>query len=326
MLCHNCGNPLAAGANSCARCGTLARSVNSPVSASSVTRKRPAVITILAVLNILGGILIMTAAGVVAFVNFVSDPGKMDPVVSSLLVAFLGILGLVHLLVGFGLLGLRSWARTTQIVLSCFGLLGFPMGTIVNALILFYFFRPGMSALFSGRSTSAMTGDELAAIDALQRSGAGIAIAIVVVMLLGVMMMGILAAIAIPNLVTATGRSKQKRTLADMRSVATAWEARATDFNTYLVPDQETSEEREIDSNELNAMLTPTYIRTLPAVDGWGHPFQFKASTQTYRIVSGGKDGNLNVSQPEGPATHLDCDIVFSNGKFIAYPQGITVQ
>jgi type IV pilus assembly protein PilA len=52
-------------------------------------------------------------------------------------------------------------------------------------------------------------------------------------LLIVVAIIGILAAIAIPNLLTAMQRSKQKRTMADMRSIATAWEARATDVNKY---------------------------------------------------------------------------------------------
>jgi len=326
MLCQNCGNPLAAGANSCARCGTLARSVNAPISAASVTRKRPVVITILAVLDILGGIVTMIAGAVVLVANFAGDTRELDPVISVILGAFVGILGLVHLMVGLGLLRLQSWARMAQIVLSCIGLLGFPLGTIINALILFYFFRPGMSALFSGRPTSAMTGEELAAIDALQKSGVGVAIAIIAVMLGGMVLIGIMAAIAIPNLLTATQRSKQKRTVADMRLVATAWEARATDVNTYLGPGQETSEERDVDSGELNGMLTPTYITTVPVLDAWGRPLRFKASTKTYKIISGGKDGTFEASPPEGPTTMFDCDIVFAVGKFVSYPQGIAVE
>ncbi|HMC21457.1 MAG TPA: prepilin-type N-terminal cleavage/methylation domain-containing protein, partial [Thermoanaerobaculia bacterium] len=45
-------------------------------------------------------------------------------------------------------------------------------------------------------------------------------------LLIVVAIIGILAAIAIPNLLTAMQRSKQKRTMADMRTIATAWEAR----------------------------------------------------------------------------------------------------
>src|ERR1700757_3137885 len=52
-------------------------------------------------------------------------------------------------------------------------------------------------------------------------------------LLIVVAIIGILAAIAIPNLLTAMARSKQKRTMADMRTIATAWEARATDVNRY---------------------------------------------------------------------------------------------
>ena len=41
-------------------------------------------------------------------------------------------------------------------------------------------------------------------------------------LLIVVAIIGILAAIAIPNLMTAMQKSKQKRTMADMRSLATA--------------------------------------------------------------------------------------------------------
>ena len=52
-------------------------------------------------------------------------------------------------------------------------------------------------------------------------------------LLIVVAIIGILAAIAIPNLLTAMQRSRQKRTMADMRTIASAWEARATDVNQY---------------------------------------------------------------------------------------------
>src|SRR4030095_4136755 len=52
-------------------------------------------------------------------------------------------------------------------------------------------------------------------------------------LLIVVAIIGILAALAIPNLLTAMQRSKQKRTMADVRTIATAWEARATDLNKY---------------------------------------------------------------------------------------------
>src|SRR6185369_13273697 len=58
-------------------------------------------------------------------------------------------------------------------------------------------------------------------------------IAVVVGGLVVVAIIGILAAIAIPNFITATQRAKQKRTMADIRSVATAVEAYGAENNGY---------------------------------------------------------------------------------------------
>src|SRR5690242_18549204 len=93
-------------------------------------------------------------------------------------------------------------------------------------------------------------------------------------LLIVVAIIGILAAIAIPNLLTAMQRSKQKRTMADMRTIATAWEARATDLNKYNaagaisgVPGVSAG------IGNLTAYLAPTYVKTFPQKDGWGNPW-----------------------------------------------------
>ena len=64
-------------------------------------------------------------------------------------------------------------------------------------------------------------------------NAAVIVIAVVVGALVVVAIVGILAAIAIPNLLTAMQRSKQKRTMADIRTVATAAEAFAVDNHRF---------------------------------------------------------------------------------------------
>jgi general secretion pathway protein G len=135
---------------------------------------------------------------------------------------------------------------------------------------------------------------------------------------------GILAAIAIPNLLTAMQRSKQKRTMADMRSLATALEARATDTNDYP----------SIGASELGTVLTPTYIKVIPAKDGWSHPLRYQCwdsdsdgKCDAYAIGSGAKDGLFEhealEAYEEKTTTNFDCDLVFSNGKFVQYPEGI---
>ena len=151
-------------------------------------------------------------------------------------------------------------------------------------------------------------------------------------LLIVVAIIGILAAIAIPNLLTAMQRSKQKRTMADMRSIATAWEARATDLNRYnaagaisLYSDNEVSA-------ELSGALSPTYIKSMPLKDGWGNSFSFftdlawgsdNGQAQNYQIRSTGKDATEDDAINGGGTTDFNNDILFSNGSFIQYPEGV---
>lgn len=151
-------------------------------------------------------------------------------------------------------------------------------------------------------------------------------VAIIIGVLVVVAIVGILAAIAIPNLLTAMQRSKQKRTMADMRSVSTAVEAYGTDNNGYP---------NVASLDELRPLLTPKYMKAIPSVDGWGHPFRYACVEEqegrctAYVVGSGGKDGNFAhdtakeyLDAPIGGTTSFDCDLIFSNGQFIDYPEG----
>jgi type II secretion system protein G len=148
-------------------------------------------------------------------------------------------------------------------------------------------------------------------------------------LLIVVAIIGILAAIAIPNLLTAMQRSKQKRTMADMRSIATAWEARATDYNRYNAAGYATL--TSVSQGALDGLVTPTYIRTLPGKDGWGNLWYYgmdqaagaTAAAQQYVIVSYGRDSKATTTTADGPTTHFDCDIAYSNGAFVVYPEGV---
>ncbi|HKO55784.1 MAG TPA: prepilin-type N-terminal cleavage/methylation domain-containing protein [Thermoanaerobaculia bacterium] len=149
-------------------------------------------------------------------------------------------------------------------------------------------------------------------------------------LLIVVAIIGILAAIAIPNLLTAMQRSKQKRTMADMRTIATAWEARATDENTYLVAGASFAwPGSSAPYATLSAKLSPTYIKALPQKDGWSRNYDFAKSTdgQQYGIRSAGKDGTFTSgAYTIAGTTNFDCDLVYSNGSFIVYPEGVQAQ
>jgi type II secretion system protein G len=150
-------------------------------------------------------------------------------------------------------------------------------------------------------------------------------------LLIVVAIIGILAAIAIPNLLTAMQRSRQKRTMADIRSLATAWEARATDVNEYTVAGAgvtwPTAVANYITTN-VASRLAPTYIKTCPDKDGWGTQLAGGVSGdgQAYSIESYGKDKVNTPSDAGGPTTKFDSDIIFSNGSFVQYPDGVQVQ
>jgi len=156
-------------------------------------------------------------------------------------------------------------------------------------------------------------------------------------LLIVVAIIGILAAIAIPNLLTAMQRAKQKRTMADMRSIATAWEARATDVNRYNAAGANAGGlANAVTATQLGDGLTPTYIKTLPAKDGWATDFQFatdqswangtQTAAQRYAIQSYGRDGKEDATAVTGGTTNFDCDIIYSNGSFTTYPEGVQTQ
>lgn len=146
-------------------------------------------------------------------------------------------------------------------------------------------------------------------------------------LLIVVAIIGILAAIAIPNLLTAMQRSKQKRTMADIRSIATAWEARATDMNTYGIAGY-TVPSNGVTYANLAGALSPTYIKTLPPNDGWSNAYTYGTTSgngQVYVIRSAGKNAAYETAV-NGPTNNFDCDIVYSNGSFVVYPEGLQTQ
>jgi general secretion pathway protein G len=136
-------------------------------------------------------------------------------------------------------------------------------------------------------------------------------------LLIVVAIIGIIAAIAIPNLLNAIDRSKQKRTMADMRSAGTACEEYSIDNNYYPV---QTSQG---DITPLSVVLSPTYIKVVPTLDGWNWTIQYGSTNggTAYTIRSLGKDG---IKNGIGGATQdFNCDIIFQVGQFTAFPQGI---
>ena len=134
-------------------------------------------------------------------------------------------------------------------------------------------------------------------------------------LLIVVAIIGIIAAIAIPNLLNAIDRGKQKRTMADIRSLGTAVESYAVDNNFYPKVNSYTT---------VVPFLQPIYIKTAPVADGWNKAWVFNGDTTNgadYTLISLAKDG-IAGTQTGGVTNSFNCDIMFANGQFFQWPQG----
>jgi len=150
-----------------------------------------------------------------------------------------------------------------------------------------------------------------------------------------VAIIGIIAAIAIPNLLLALQRAKQRRTMVDLKNIALAWESRNVEVYRYNAAGASYDGAGQVtDFTAVVAVISPTYMKTVPSVDAWGNPyvtyldraFGDPLPAQKYALISGGKDGTVDTAAIPGPITNFDCDIVFGNGTFLSYPDGINLK
>ncbi len=128
--------------------------------------------------------------------------------------------------------------------------------------------------------------------------------------------LGVVAAIAIPNFVTATEKAKQKKAMGDLRTISTALEAYLTDHGT--LPRGKTLA-------ELKTSLEPMYIKTLPGQDPWGHDYLYRQiSTSEFALASGGKDGVFLGWEQSGtfPGNRPEEDLICTSQGFAYCPEG----
>jgi general secretion pathway protein G len=128
-------------------------------------------------------------------------------------------------------------------------------------------------------------------------------------LLIVVMIIGILAAIAIPGFMDAVDRSKQRRSMGDMRTIVTA-------NGTYFVDNQ-------IYAPTLNDLVGGDYLQRVILDDAWGNALIYNAPGPNYDLTSLGSDG---AAGPAAPATWIndpfDPDIIVRDGAFAQAPSG----
>ena len=131
-------------------------------------------------------------------------------------------------------------------------------------------------------------------------------------LLIVIAIIGIVAAIAIPNLLNAIDKGKQKRTMSDLRAIGSAVEVYAIENAAYPTA---------ASAAAIKALIDPMYINVMPSKDGWSNPFQVDSSPAGYTIYSQGKDG-IGTNCPPGTTSTFDDEICFVNGQFQRYPSG----
>jgi general secretion pathway protein G len=106
-------------------------------------------------------------------------------------------------------------------------------------------------------------------------------------LLIVVAIIGIIAAIAVPNLLAAIQRAKINRTAADMSAIKTALGSYLVDQGFYpLQPTLAT----------FTDTLLPTKYFEGSMKDGWGRSFRYRTDNtgNNYVLASGGKDGTFS--------------------------------
>ncbi len=160
-------------------------------------------------------------------------------------------------------------------------------------------------------------------------------------LLIVVAIIGIIAAILIPNLIDALQKAKQKRTVADIRNTGTSMMSWLTDqisasaagaAGTYTWPTSGSASYAQV-----FALLRPSdtffYMQEVPEVDGWKGTYCFILNTANLLAPTGviamrspGRDKSFESgTYSTGPfvATDYDRDIVWADGFFIKWPGGV---
>jgi type II secretion system protein G len=156
-------------------------------------------------------------------------------------------------------------------------------------------------------------------------------------LLIVVAIIGIIAALLIPNFLDALQKAKQKRTVADIRNVGTAEMSWLTDqiaaaaagvSNTVNATSYDASS-----AAELASLLIPQYIQEVPSLDGWKNPVDYRLTTDfsQKKIMltrSYGQGGSEDTSGAYTAGafepTDYERDIVWADGFFVRWPQKLS--
>lgn len=283
--------------------------------------RRPTGVTLLAVYDFAAAALALALSIALAIVASLDGPIEAAVGMSS---GVLAVLSALRFLAGKGLLSGAGWGRRLHFVLSVLSIFNLPVGTAVGIASVVFLRRRHVVLWFSKPDSATWTIEESAlwhGVAGGALSSRAVASTVGVVLVTSVGLIGMAAAVVIPNLVDALDRKCSKRTVIALREIGNAVDAYAADAGRYPALG-----ESFVPIAELRPFLEPAYVPEVLAKDGWGNPMFAKSDGSSYTLVSAGKDG---IPDAEGfayskedlrAAGTFEGDCVFANGDFVRIP------
>lgn len=153
-------------------------------------------------------------------------------------------------------------------------------------------------------------------------------------LLIVIAIIGIIAAMLIPNLIDALQKTKQKRSVGDIHIAGTAMMSWLTDQTGAAAAGAASTIDLgdfpEVTRAVLQTSLAPTYLQEVPILDGWKTPYDYylnianPVGQRVMAIRSRGGDrapvGDIYTTTSFEP-TDYDQDIVWTDGFFVRWPQ-----
>ena len=187
--------------------------------------KRPALVTLLAVLHFIGAALLFIG-GSSELWEFPFDRGRRELFDTEAAVLAL-IFGVIAVACGAGLWRLKPYGRRLQIGLAAIWVFLFPVGTVIGGLVLFYMWTPGIRALFSGKQVDVFTSEEHSQIEIVSRpSGRTVLVGLFVLLGLGVMILAFYVT-SRPGRIKSTMAGNEAAAIATLRLIVSAQAAHA---------------------------------------------------------------------------------------------------
>jgi general secretion pathway protein G len=133
-------------------------------------------------------------------------------------------------------------------------------------------------------------------------------------LLIVVAIIGIIAAIAIPNLLAAINRARQSRTMASLRTIGQALQIYQHDEGAFPLDGDHSSSELAPILFGINSNLNYT--------DGWGEAMLYSTDGRDYTMISLGRDRAPTEPRAQGATHGFDEDVVYVTGSFWQWPEG----